>query len=76
MNTTSSAVPPRLSSVERFPDFSGQPRRISLETTVAVKGYGKNHGQIAKNGNWQEAWDIAFTDFLASLDQQLAASGQ
>ena len=46
------------------------------QSTFTVKGYGKNHGQIAKNGNWQEAWDIAFTDFLASLDQQLAASGQ
>jgi hypothetical protein len=45
-------------------------------STFVVKGYGKNHGQIAKNGNWQEAWDYAFTDFLANLDQQLASAGQ
>jgi hypothetical protein len=46
------------------------------QSTFVVKGYGKNHGQVAKDENWQEAWDIAFTDFLANLDQQLASAGQ
>jgi hypothetical protein len=50
--------------------------RGSKQSTFVVKGYGKNHGQIAKDGNWQEAWDIAFTDFLTNLDQQLASAGQ
>jgi hypothetical protein len=50
--------------------------RGSKQSTFVVKGYGKNHGQIAKDGNWQEAWDLAFTDFLANLDQQLASAGQ
>jgi hypothetical protein len=50
--------------------------RGGKQSTFVVKGYGKNHGQIAKDGNWKEAWDIAFADFLASLDQQLASAGQ
>jgi hypothetical protein len=50
--------------------------RGTKRSTFVVKGYGKNHGQIAKDGNWKEAWDIAFTDFLANLDQQLASAGQ
>jgi hypothetical protein len=50
--------------------------RGAQHSTFVVKGYGKNHGQIAKNGNWKEAWDLAFTDFLANLDQQLASAGQ
>jgi hypothetical protein len=48
----------------------------SKVSTLVVKGYGKNHGQIAKDENWKEAWDLAFTDFLANLEQQLAAAGQ
>ena len=50
--------------------------RGAKQLSFVVKGYGKNHGQIAKNGNWQEAWDIAFNDFLANLDQQLGSAGQ
>jgi hypothetical protein len=50
--------------------------RGGKQSTFIVKGYGKNHGQIAKDGNWKEAWDIAFTDFLTNLDSQLAAAGQ
>jgi hypothetical protein len=46
------------------------------QSTFVVKGYGKNHGQMASDTNWQQAWDLAFTDFLANLDQQLAAAGQ
>jgi hypothetical protein len=49
--------------------------RGGKQSTFVVKGYGKNHGQIAKTGNWQETWEAAFTDFLSNLDQQLASSG-
>ncbi len=31
----------RLPNPMRFPDFTGRPKRISLEQIVAVKGYGK-----------------------------------
>jgi hypothetical protein len=50
--------------------------RGAKHSTFVVSGYGKNHGQIAKDGNWQEAWDLAFADFLANLDQQLASAGE
>jgi hypothetical protein len=43
--------------------------------SVIVKGYGLNHGQLAKNVNWQEAFDIAFADFLKNLDEQADAAG-
>ena len=39
--------------------------------TFVVKGYGKNHGQIAKDGNWQEAYDPAFEDFISNLTTEL-----
>jgi uncharacterized lipoprotein YajG len=38
--------------------------------TVLVNGYGLNHGQVAKNENWQEAYDPAFEDFLANFGKQ------
>jgi hypothetical protein len=44
-------------------------------TLIVVKGYGLNHGQFAKDVNWQQAYDDAFSDFLANLDEQLAAAG-
>ena len=31
--------------------------------TAVVKGYGINHGQVAKDVNWQEAFDPAFDCF-------------
>jgi hypothetical protein len=40
-----------------------------------VRGYGLNHGQFAKDVNWQQAYDEAYTDFLAKLDEQLADVG-
>jgi|GEM_PF-3339365 len=40
MKTTTPTIAPS-SKVIRPPDFSGRPRRISLEQTVAVKGHGK-----------------------------------
>ena len=49
--------------------------RAGKATTIVVKGYGLNHGQFAKDVNWQEAYDIAVQDFLANLNEQLDASG-
>ena len=37
---------------------------------MIVKGYGINHGQVAKDGNWQEAFDPAFEDFIANFGTQ------
>jgi hypothetical protein len=49
--------------------------RNGKETTVNVKGYALNHGQIAKDKNWQEAFDEAFENFLKDLDAKLASAG-
>lgn len=38
--------------------------------TAVVKGYGMNHGQVAKDANWQEAYDPAFEDFIANFGTQ------
>jgi uncharacterized lipoprotein YajG len=38
--------------------------------TTIVKGYGLNHGQVAKDVNWQEAYDPAFEDFIANFGTQ------
>lgn len=45
------------------------------QATFIVKGYGLNHGQFAKDVNWQEAYEIAVQDFLTNLNQQLDAAG-
>jgi len=36
--------------------------------TAIVKGYGLNHGQFAKDANWQQAYEPAFEDFIANLE--------
>jgi uncharacterized lipoprotein YajG len=38
--------------------------------TIIVNGYGLNHGQVAKNENWLEAFEPAFDDFVANLAAQ------
>lgn len=38
--------------------------------TAIVKGYGLNHGQFAKDVNWQEAYDPAFEDFISNFGTQ------
>lgn len=38
--------------------------------TTIVKGYGINHGQVAKDVNWQEAYDPAFEDFMSNFGTQ------
>ena len=44
-------------------------------STLTVSGYGLNHGQFAKDSNWSEAFDIAFSDYLKNLDDQLSKAG-
>ena len=43
--------------------------------TFDVRGYGLNHGQIAKSGNWEETFDEAFADFVKDLDRGLSGAG-
>lgn len=40
-----------------------------------VNGYGLNHGQVARDGNWQKAYTIAYKDFLSDLAVQLKDAG-
>jgi hypothetical protein len=54
--------------------------KVSIEAngkkaTFQVRGYALNHGQIAKNKNWQEAYEEAFADFLKDFDLQLKDNG-
>jgi uncharacterized lipoprotein YajG len=35
--------------------------------TAVVRGYGKNLGQVAKDGNWRDAYTPAFEDFEKNL---------
>jgi hypothetical protein len=43
--------------------------------TFAVKGYGRNNGQVASDANWQLAYKRAFEDFLPKLDDELTNAG-
>lgn len=50
-------------------------RKGGRSTVVVVSGYGLNHGQVAKNENWREAYEIAFRDFLEKFDIAAAQAG-
>lgn len=39
--------------------------------TMKVKSHGLNHGQFVKDGNWQEAFEPAFNDYLTNLGLEL-----
>ena len=39
--------------------------------TMAVKSHGVNHGQFAKDGNWKEAFEPAFDEYLTNLGLEL-----
>lgn len=43
--------------------------------TLSVQGSSLTHGQVAKNGNWQEAYAEAFADFSKKLEAALASAG-
>lgn len=50
--------------------------RITMKTAAGnnsfvVLGNGLNHGQVAKDGNWVEAFEPAFQDYLASFKREL-----
>jgi len=38
---------------------------------LVIKGHGLNHGQIVKDGNWQEAFEPAFEEYLTNLGTAL-----
>lgn len=43
--------------------------------SFTVRGHGTNGGQVASNRNWNQAYEEAFTDFLANLDAELQRTG-
>lgn len=43
--------------------------------TAVVRGYGKNLGQVAKDGNWQDAYTPAFDDFVKNLGSTVGQLG-
>jgi uncharacterized lipoprotein YajG len=54
--------------------------KVSIESggkkaIFQVQGHALNHGQVAKNKNWQEAYEEAFADFLKDFDLQLKDNG-
>jgi hypothetical protein len=42
---------------------------------TVVNGYGINHGQVAKDANWQDAYDPAFEDLLSNMVMQAPSLG-
>lgn len=50
-------------------------KQPSGDTTLDIKGYGINKGQVASNANWELAFQRAFQDFLENLDKALDAKG-
>lgn len=57
---------------------------IECQVTVAkggsrrsftVHGHGTNGGQVGSNRNWIQAYEEAFTDFLANLETELQRAG-
>jgi hypothetical protein len=43
--------------------------------TAAVRGYGRNSGQFAKDVNWQEAYDPAFENFVTNFSSEVNKIG-
>jgi uncharacterized lipoprotein YajG len=43
--------------------------------TAAIRGYGRNLGQFAKDVNWQDAYGPAFEDFTANLSREIDKIG-
>jgi hypothetical protein len=43
--------------------------------TVAVRGYGRNPGQFAKDVNWQDAYGPALEDFITNFSREVAKIG-
>jgi uncharacterized lipoprotein YajG len=49
--------------------------RGGTTVNVTVEGYGKNSGQGASDGNWQESYQRAFEAFLTNFDQEMTKVG-
>ena len=49
--------------------------RGGTATTITVRGYALNKGQVASDANWQLAYSRAFNDFLANLETELSKAG-
>jgi hypothetical protein len=43
--------------------------------TAVVRGYGKNLGQVGKDGNWRDAFTPAFQDFVKNLNSAIDQLG-
>ena len=43
--------------------------------SLTVEGKGHNNCQAATSGNWEQAYEEAFTDFLKKLESKLAGAG-
>lgn len=43
--------------------------------TATIRGYALNHGQVAKNENWLEAFDPAFKDFIINFGNTVSGLG-
>ena len=65
-----------------IPGFFALSFEVKLSTTLTVKdqhgmrqavvtGYGLNHGQVAKDGNWLEAFEPAFEKYLSNFSSEL-----
>ncbi len=39
-------------------------------TKLVIKGHGLNHGQVVKDGNWQEAFEPAFDEYLENFSAE------
>ena len=46
-------------------------KRSDKSAKIVVQGNGTNRGQVAKNENWQSAYDRAFADFVTKLNAEL-----
>ena len=42
---------------------------------MVIKGYGRNHGQVVKDGNWLEAFEPAFEQYLSNFSVELDRAG-
>jgi len=49
--------------------------KADVSSTIIVKGYGINKGQIASNANWQLAYERAFRDFISQLGSKMDDAG-
>jgi hypothetical protein len=49
--------------------------RQSDHEALTIRGYGINKGQVARDANWQLAYQRAFEDFLTKSSAELRNAG-